>query len=129
VGRRQLSKAGFKTYLVDGINLSKLNSESTAALVADAIHNATHCGNLSPRMCNLQSDSGGLFDGRVRLHKTSVQAECPNQGYFHSSRIKIGQFDDSAKIVSRCPTFAVAWDCFWHRQHSRLIMVVVEILD
>ena len=42
----------------------------------------------------------------LRLHKAPIEAQCANQGYFHSSRVKIGQFNDATKIVSRCPTFA-----------------------
>jgi hypothetical protein len=123
VGCRQLTKVGFKTYLIDCVNLSELNSETPAGLVSNAIYNATQCGKMSFRMCNLERDSAGLLDGHLRLHKTPVSTQCPNQGYFHSSRVKIGQFDNSTKMVSRCPTFAADLDWFRHRQHSRVIMV------
>src|SRR5260370_34979437 len=53
-------------------NLSELNSDTPAGLVSNTTYNATHCGNLSSRMCNLESDSGGFLDGHVCLHKTPV---------------------------------------------------------
>jgi hypothetical protein len=64
-------------------------------------------------MCNLESDPGSLLDGHLRLDKAPVQAHCPNQSYFDSSRVEIGQFDDATKMVSRCPTPAVDW-CLGH---------------
>src|SRR5438309_217813 len=69
---RQLRKAGFKTFLIVCVNLSKLNSDAPAGVVSDTIYNATQCGKVSSRMRNLESDSGGLFDGHLRLHKTPV---------------------------------------------------------
>lgn len=59
MGRRQLSKAGFKTYLIACVNLRELNSETPAGLVSDAIYDATHRGKVSSRMCNLERDSAG----------------------------------------------------------------------
>ena len=53
-------------------HLCKFNSETATVLVSDTIYNATQCGNLSSRMCNLERDSSGLLDGHLRLHKTPV---------------------------------------------------------
>jgi hypothetical protein len=72
VGYRQLSKAGFKTVLIERVNLSKLNSEATAAMFADTVYNATQCEKVNSRMCNLESDPGFL-KGRDRLHETPVR--------------------------------------------------------
>jgi hypothetical protein len=89
------------------VNLSKLNSETTAALVADTIYDSARRGKVSSRMCNFEGDSGGLLDGHLGFHETPVQAQRPNQRYFRSSRFKISQFDNSAEVVSGCPTPAV----------------------
>ncbi len=71
MGRRQLSKAGFKTYLIDWVHLSELNSDTL--LVWSPTQPTTRpIAEKSSRMRDPKSDSGGLLDGHLGLDKTPV---------------------------------------------------------
>jgi len=108
----QFREAGFEATLVHWLDIGELNSKTTIALSSDAINHTACRGKLVSRMCDPQPDSSGPIDGHLGFDKTPVQAQCANQSHFHSARVKIGEFDDAAQIVSRCP--ASAEDGFRH---------------
>jgi hypothetical protein len=71
-GRLQLSKAGFEACLIDCINLGELNSQTTIALISDAMYDATCREKLVPECVILSVTFAASLNGHLRLDQKPI---------------------------------------------------------